>query len=75
MILITCCVRAASRVGEMLASARILSSSWPVSSSGMKLPPAVLATAKASTPVRISRVSGCQRMIRRCRMAQSSARS
>ncbi len=65
MIFATARVRAVIWSGEILASARISTCNWPVSSSGMKVPPAVLATAKPSAKVRINRVSGCQRMMRR----------
>ncbi len=43
--------------------------------SGMMPPPAVFATATASTAVSTNRIGGCQRMMRRWCMAQSSPRS
>ncbi len=67
--------RSAIRVGEMLESARISPCSMPMSSGGMKLKPYSFTTRVAMAKVSVSRMIGCQRIRRRWRKAQSSARS
>ena len=66
--------RVVSRVGEMFGPAVICTCTRPVSSFGIRPPPAVITTSTASTPVSTSSTAGCQRIRRRWCIDQSSAR-